>query len=168
MTTEIDVTGVAEDATRLCDLMDGVLERVASVFQSYNVNLPTRQYWTLGTPVVDCEQLVVFCTQLYLGPPGDQASRPVRCNVPRSATLSVSVSRATPTVGAGGRPPSAQKIELGSRASAIDLWVLLESVNLLDQWDDTGYGIGVIATAEADEPQGGFQTVTLQITMAVP
>jgi hypothetical protein len=44
----------------------------------------------------------------------------------------------------------------------------MQSINELDQWDDTGYGIGVIATSEVGEPQGGFQTVALNITMAVP
>jgi hypothetical protein len=44
----------------------------------------------------------------------------------------------------------------------------MESINLLDQWDDLGYGIGVVATLEAGDPEGGFQTTVLTITMAVP
>lgn len=44
----------------------------------------------------------------------------------------------------------------------------MESINLLDQWDATGYGIGVIATLEVTAPEGGFQTTDLTITMAVP
>lgn len=168
MATQIDVTGVSEDATRLRDMMQGVLERVESIFQSYNVNLPQRRYWIMGQPAIDCEQLVVSFVQMYLGAPGAQVAEPQRCHVPRSATINIMLSRETPVVGQNGRPPAADKIQLASEIIAVDSWVLLESVNLLDQWDETGYGIGVVATLEASGPEGGFQTTTLTITMAVP
>jgi hypothetical protein len=163
-----DLRNVSEDSLNLKNMMEGVLERVQTVFQSYNVELPNRCYWTMGQPAVDCEQLVVSFLQMYLGAPGSQVGTPQRCNVPRSATLSISISRNTPIVGQNGRPPSPDKIELASSVQAIDAWVLMESMNLLDQWDDLGYGIGVIATLEAGEPEGGFQTTVLTITMAVP
>lgn len=168
MATFIDVTGVDEDALNLSNMLDGVLSRVETVFQSYNVALPQRRYWTMGRPAVDCEQVVVSFVQMYLGAPGAQVALPQRCNTPRSATLNISVSRETPVIGANGRPPSPEKMEQAASWSAIDSWVLMQSINLLDQWDDTGYGVGVIATLEATEPEGGFQTVTMQITMAVP
>ena len=41
---ELDLTGVSEDAVNLRDMMEGVLERVQNVFQSYNVELPQRRY----------------------------------------------------------------------------------------------------------------------------
>jgi hypothetical protein len=163
-----DLRNVSEDSLNLKNMMEGVLERVQAVFQSYNVELPSRCYWTMGQPAVDCEQLVVSFLQMYLGAPGAQVGEPQRCNVPRSATLSISLSRSTPIVGQNGRPPSPDKIELASSVQAIDSWVLMESINLLDQWDDTGYGIGIVATLEAGSPEGGFQTTALTITMAVP
>jgi hypothetical protein len=52
--------------------------------------------------------------------------------------------------------------------AAIDSWILMESVREFDMWDDTGYGLGVIATLDAQEPQGGFQMVSMEIVMAVP
>ena len=55
---ELDLSGVSEDAVNLRDMMAGVLERVQNVFQSYNVELPNRRYWTMATPAIDCEQLV--------------------------------------------------------------------------------------------------------------
>jgi hypothetical protein len=168
MATAIDVTGVSEDATHLRDLMQGVLERIESVFQSYNVELPKRRYWTMGQPAVDCDQLVVTFAQMYLGTPGSQVSTPQRCHVPRSVTLAISISREIPVVGGNGRPPSPEKLSQAAEVMAIDSWVLMDALNLLDQWDDTGYGLGVIATLETAEPEGGFQTVTLQVTMAVP
>lgn len=168
MATQIDITGVSEDALNLKNMMDGVLERVQNIYQSYNVPLPSRQYWTVGQPAIDCEQLAIHLVQLYLGSPGAQANEPQRCNVPRSATLNVSVSREIAVVGQNGRPPSPEKIEQTSASSAIDAWVLMDSVKLLDMWDETGYGAGVIAAIEVGPPEGGFQTVVLQVTMAVP
>jgi hypothetical protein len=168
MASSIDISGVSEDATNLRDMMQGVLERIQSIFQSYNVELPNRCYWTMGQPAIDCEQLVVSFAQMFLGTPGAQVNEPQRCHVPRSATLIISISRATPIVGQNGRPPSAEKIEMASNIVAIDSWVLMESINLLDQWDDSGYGVGVIATLETSGPEGGFQTTSLTVTMAVP
>lgn len=164
----IDGTGVLEDATNLRDMMSGVLERVESVFQSYNVELPKRRYWIMGQPAIDCEQVVVSFLQMYLGTPGDQVGVPQRCHVPRSVTLNVAISRETPIVGANGRPPSQEKIEQSSNTLAVDSWVLMEAINLLDQWDETGYGLGVIATLDVAGPEGGFHTTSLTITMAVP
>lgn len=168
MATFIDASGVAEDALNLKNTMEGVLERIRDIYQSYNVPLPARTYWTMSQPAVDCEQLVVSFAQMYLGSPGAQVNEPQRCNVPRSVTLAVSVSREIAVVGVNGRPPSADKIEQSSVSSAIDAWVLMDSLNSLDQWDDTGYGLGVIATLETAPPEGGFQTVVLNVTMAVP
>jgi hypothetical protein len=165
---ELDLTGVSEDAVNLRDMLQGVLERVQSVFQSYNVELPARQYWMMGQPAIDCEQLVIYFQQLYLGPPGAQVGEPQRCHVPRSATVTIALSRATAITQQNGRPPSPERIEAASEVLAIDSWVLMESVNQLDQWDETGYGVGVIATLDVSPPEGGFQTTSMTITMAVP
>jgi hypothetical protein len=165
---EIDGTGVLEDATNLRDMMDGVLERVETIFQSYNVELPQRRYWSIGQPAIDCEQVVVSFMQMYLGAPGDEATAPQRCHVPRSAVLTISIARAVPIVGQNGRPPSQEKIQQSSAVSTIDAWVLMDAVKLFDMWDNTGYGLGVIATVEITPPEGGFQSVIMNLTMAVP
>ena len=162
------IADVTEDALHLRDLLDAVLTKVEDTFTSYNVPMPTRRYWTLGTPSIDCEQIVVSFVQMYLGPPGDQASQPMRCNVPKSAVMTVSVAREIPVVGTNGRAPTADKIQAGSEISAVDAWVLMDTVQLFDRWDDSGYGPGVIATLDAGTPEGGFQVVTLQLTMAIP
>jgi hypothetical protein len=166
--TYIDGTGVLEDATNLRDMMDGILERVETVFQSYNVELPARRYWAIGQPAIDCEQLVVSFLQMYLGAPGDEATSPQRCHVPRSAVVTISIARAVPIVSAGGRPPTPEKIQQSSATSAIDAWVLMDAVKLFDMWDGSGYGLGVIATVEITPPEGGFQSVTMNLTLAVP
>lgn len=166
--TYIDGSGVLEDATNLRDMMDGIVERVETIFQSYNVNLPNRRYWTIGQPAIDCEQVVVSFIQMYLGAPGDEASSPQRCNVPRSAVVTISIARAVPIVGPNGRPPSPEKIQEAASVSAIDAWVLMDAVRLFDMWDGSGYGVGVIATVDITPPEGGFQTVNMNLTLAVP
>lgn len=161
-------SGVSEDALNLTIMLDGIIERVETVFASYNVTLPNRRYWTMGQPVVDCDQLVVSFVQMYLGTPGQEVTQPQRCNVPRSATLLISIARQVPVVGVNGRPPSPEKIQEASSQSSIDAWVLMESVRLFDMWDTSGYGPGVIATLEVSPPEGGFQITSLQLTMVVP
>ncbi len=163
-----DITDVSSDALNLKNMMDGVLERVESVYASYNVPLPDRRYWTMGQPTIDCEQLVVGFIQMYLGTPGDQASTPQRCDMPKTAVVTVSVSREIPVVGQNGRPPTAEKIEEGSYLSAIDAWILMEAMKVLDPWDETSLGMGVIATIDSPNTEGGFSVVNMQISMVVP
>jgi hypothetical protein len=165
---DTEYAAIDSSAKNVVNLLEGLLERVVNVFESYNVPLPGRRYWTVGQEAVDCEQLVVILSQIYLGPPGDQASTPQRCHVPRTAVMTVSLSREIPSVGQNGRPPTAESIQNAARAGAVDAWVMMESVNALDMWDSTGFGVGVIATADVPPPEGGFQTVNMQITMAVP
>lgn len=167
-TANLDNYEVDEAAFNLRDMLQGILDRVVNIYGSYGVPAPARRYWTMGNPALDCEQLVVSFVQMYLGAPGDEANRPQRCNQIKSAVVAIAVSRPIPSVGQSGRPPEADKIQKQSEWSAVDSWVLMESINLLDQWSEDGFGPGVIATLNSAEPQGGFQTVTLQVTMAVP
>ena len=95
----VDVTDVSDDVTNIVDFLDEVLQRIVDAFESFNIPVPARQYWTVGQPALDCEQLVVTLVQIYLGPPGDQASSPQRCNQPRTAVMTVMISREIPTVG---------------------------------------------------------------------
>ena len=164
----LDNYDIDPDAFAVRDLLQGVLDRVVSIYAASNVPLPTRRYWTIAQPATDCEQVVVSFIQMYLGAPGDEASTPQRCNVVRSAVMSIQISRAIPVVGQGGRAPGADRIQDGSEIGAVDSWLLMSSINLLDQWEEGGFGPGVIATVNVQEPQGGFQTVALQVTMAVP
>jgi hypothetical protein len=169
MAIETDYSlGVSEESLNLSNMLDGIVERVESVFSSYNVTLPNRRYWNFGQPAIDCEQLVVSFIQMYLGTPGDEASTPQRCHMPRSAVVTISIARQVPVVGANGRPPTADKIQESSRASAIDAWVLMEAVKEFDMWDGTGFGLGVIATVDVLPAEGGFQAVNMQLTLAVP
>lgn len=167
--TDPDLTGISDDAKALAAHLNEVLTRVVNIYGSYDMPLPDRRYWTMGTPVVDCEQLVVSFVQMYIGSPGDEATMPRRCNDPSSATVQISISRKVPVVGTNGRPPSAETIQLYSNLQAYDAWILLHSARELDSWETAGgFGLGVIATVETSEPEGGFQTTILTLTSAVP
>lgn len=168
MATPINKAAVSADAKHLANLMQEVLDRVVAAYATYTMPLPTRQYWTMGVPAVDCEQLVVSFVQMYVGAPGDEATEPRRCNDPRSATLNISVSRQVPTVGQNGRPPAADVIESFAEYSAYDAYILLDCAANLDAWEESGFGLGVIATVEVQTPEGGYQTAVLTLTVAVP
>ena len=164
----VDITGVSAGALNLKNLMDGVLEKTVEVFEEYNVPLPSRQFWTVGEPAIDCEQLVVSFIQTYLGLPGNQASEPQRCQSPRSVVLTISISREIPVVGVNGKAPTGDKIEEASRIAVVDAWMFMELINKLDQWEPGEFGLGVIATADSSGFDGGFQTTAMQLTMVVP
>lgn len=168
----IDVSTVDPRALHLNNFLDKVLARIEEVYDEYNVPLPSRRYWTIGEPAIDCEQLVLSFIQIYLGTPGDQASTPQRCTAPRSAVLTLSVSREVPTVGTSGKGPSADKIEDASRIAVVDAYMFMELIRRLDQWkedaDPIDFGMGVIATADTSGFDGGFQTTAMQLTMVVP
>lgn len=163
---------ISEDAFALKDFLDALLQKVRDVYDLYNVPLPARQYWTFGEPAFDCEQVVVSFINLYLGPPGDEAATPRHCNQPRTAVVRISVVRQTATQSNTSRSPvpSAQSIQEASNWQAVDAWVLVESNKLFDQWDeDMGMpGLGVISTITAGTAAGGYQDVSMTLTMAVP
>jgi hypothetical protein len=164
----VDISGVSAGALNLKNLMDGVLEKTVEVFEDYNVPLPSRQFWTVGEPAIDCEQLVVSFIQTYLGLPGNQASEPQRCQAVRSVVLTISISREIPVVGVNGKAPTGDKIEEASRIAVVDAWMFMELINKLDQWEPGEFGLGVIATADSSGFDGGFQTTAMQLTMVVP
>ena len=159
---------VSANAKNLADLLDNVLTQVISSYASYNMPLPSRRYYTMGEPALDCEQLVVSFLQAYVGSPGDEANQPRRCNDPRSATLNVIVTRSIPVVGQNGRPPSAETIQSASEIIAYDAYILLDSAAQIDQWENSGFGMGVIATVESRTAEGGLQSTVLTVTTAIP
>jgi hypothetical protein len=165
----LDLSGVSEDAKNVAKMLQEVLDRVITTYDSYNMPLPSRRYWTMSTPVVDCEQIVVSLIQMYIGTPGDEANEPRRCHDPRSATLNIAIARSVPVVQQNGQPPLADTIQEASVIGAYDAWILLQSVNLFDTWQDYGdFGLGVIATVDSDPAEGGMQVTRMTLTLAIP
>jgi len=163
-----DISTVDSSVLHLKDFLDKVLAKVVDVYEENHIDLPSRRFWTMGEPAIDCEQLCVSFIQMYLGLPGDQASQPQRCTQPRTAVLSISVSRQIPIVGNNGKAPTGEKIQEGSEIAAVDCYLFMELIRKLDQWEENEYGMGVIATVEAGNPEGGYETVRMQVSMVVP
>lgn len=159
---------VSDDAKHLKVFLERVLETVVAQYAAYGMPLPARRYWSIGLPPVDCEQLVVSFNQMYLGAPGSQVATPQKCEAPRTATFSVSVARPVPSGGHTGAAPSTASLTKAATVAAYDAWILMESAAALDQWEEGGFGVGVIATVDTLQPEGGFQVVTLSCTAAVP
>lgn len=165
----LDLSGVSEEAKNVAEMLQEVLDRVITTYDSYNMPLPSRRYWTMSTPAIDCEQIVVSLIQMYIGSPGDEANEPRRCNDPRSATLNITIARSIPVVQQNGQPPLADTIQEAATVGAYDAWILLQSVNLFDTWQDYGnFGLGVIATVDSDPAEGGIQVTRMTLTLAIP
>lgn len=158
------------EARAIANMAQGVLDRVVEGFERAGVSLPERRFTKTGSPVSDCEQVVVVFRQAYIGPPGDEASEPQRCEGPRSAALEVHITRCIPVPrGTKQTAPSPESIQESSEQQMIDAWLLLDLAPSTDQWDQFGGpGLGVIATVEAGEAQGGMQSTVLNLTMAIP
>ena len=160
---------LAADSTGLYDMATEVLDRVYGVFASAGVSLPDRRYVHVGAIAHDCEQVVATFRQAYIGPPGDEAATPQRCDGPRSAALEVHVIRCVPGPTARGGAPSVADMNESARTQLVDAWLLLDAASALDTWGMPSMGgLGVIATVEAGEPQGKFQAVVLNIAAGVP
>jgi hypothetical protein len=153
------------DATVLRDLVKRILETVVSVFESYNVPIPTRRYYTIGAPVADCEQVVVSFVQVFLGKPGDPAAIPQPCNGPRSAVVTVSIMRNVSIPATGISNPAT--LEKEADFGLADAWILFESLNQFDRWGDAARGLGVIATINAVQPTGGMHVTSMQLTVGI-
>lgn len=163
------VAGVSDSALSLKNLMDGVLQRLVDHFDSHNVQMPAKQYWKVGAPVIDCEQLVLAVDSMTIGLPGNELTPPVRGNAPRTVTFRAFMARQIPLPDARGNEPSGAVQQQGSEILAVDMWVLLDAVAVLDSWDVLrAFGLGVVANVQFEEPQGGFQVVTATYTIAVP
>jgi hypothetical protein len=137
-----------------------VLDIVVQTFGQAGVTLPERQYITSGGTAHDCEQVTVSFQQMYLGPPGDQAAEPQRCDGPRSASVLVEVVRCIPSVNSRTGVPDPQAQANFAVQQLVDAWMLLEAGTLM-----TVYGI--LGDVTAGEPQGSYQAMSLTLTMMV-
>lgn len=165
----VDLSTVSEEAGNVANMLQEVLNRVITTYDSYNMPLPSRRYWTMSTPAVDCEQIVVSFIQMYIGPPGSEVNEPSRCTDPRSATINIAIAREIPVAQQNGQPPLADSIQEASALGAYDAWILIQSINLFDTWDNYGnFGLGVIATVDAEPAEGGMQVIKMTLTLAVP
>jgi len=163
------VAGVSDDALSLRNFMNEVLDRLVDRFNYHNVQLPSKQYWKVGAPVIDCEQLVLSVDSMFIGNPGNQLAQPHRGAHPRSVTFRAMIARQIPLPDAKGNEPSGARQQEASEILSVDMWVLLDAVYHLDGWDAVGaFGLGVSGEVQFEEPQGGYQVITATFSVAVP
>jgi hypothetical protein len=162
----IDKYAIDENGLRLRDAMDNILSSLESVFQSYNVPLPTRRFWTIGeTPAVDCEQAVVTFLQLYLGTPGDDAQVPQDCNAIKSMVVQIRIARKA-SIPKSGNAPAPETIQNDASWSAVDAMTIMDNLAAFDYFSVARPT--VIATATSNGFQGGYFVTEVQLTLQVP
>ena len=167
MTEPFDGLEVSPDALVVKEMLDRVLEKVLSAYQSFNVPVPARHYWTIGQPAWDCEQLVVSLQTMNLGVPGDTSvATSQNCNGPSTATISISVIRRAAVPGNRGLP-SGEKIQEYSIEPVVDAWVLQSSLPAIDSWSDGAPGNGLIVSTQMLSAQGDYHGVNMLISMVV-
>lgn len=154
-------------AGRLYAFADRLMETVVSVFMSAGVPLPDRKLITVGTPVHDCEEVVVTFQQVSKGLPG-QDPVPQNCNAPSTASFEVHLVRCFPTIqGRGNLAPSPEVLTVNAEGLMVDAWLLMAAADEVNS--DPLWGLsGMIYSVQAGEPQGGFVGVVLSVQAAVP
>lgn len=138
--------------------LNGILDVVVQTFAQAGVSLPERRFVTAGQTAHDCEQVSVSFVQLNLGVPGDPGNEAVRCDGPRSVLVSVEVVRCIPTANARTGTVSVDAIDAASEMQLVDAWLLMEAATNLDDW-------AILADVAAGQPGGGFQSMTLNVTL---
>lgn len=175
MAQNISQYNINPDAFVVRDIMDEILANVVQVFEDYNIPIPSRQYWTAGDPVWDCEQVVVTLLQLYYGTPGVESLQPVTVTSasPRSMVVNIAVCRN----GAGANTskiPSPVTIQNDANWMAVDTWTIFDAIY---RTNNTGGSLIIpgwpngklsIATSQIVNPDGNIITSSVTVTMVVP
>lgn len=154
-----------------------VLDSIVDVAESNGVVLPTRQIIYVSTVPKDCEQVAVSVGSYGFGRPGDPqpGPDPNGCWYPTVVTLTAEITRCVPEnnqVRPMGRYatgmvelPSNTAMEEHAEVVMRDMMVLLESANVASNYPFPGSGTE--ASVIPADPQGGYQSVFLTLTLQV-
>jgi hypothetical protein len=161
-TTGLDLTTIA----------DATLAAVVAFFATAGVDLPTRQYVTVGDPsevAWDCEQLVVCLADVGWGRSADATQlspkfgKEASVNAMRHATYAVSLVRAAPTITDQGELPTADALAASGHALLTDAGLLSQClVNFVAFRNDAlpQGGSAQAGAVQAAGPQGGLVALT--------
>lgn len=126
--------------------------------------LPERRLVTIGSVSVDVPLLAVMFGGSTIGPPGNELTRPLRGDTPRSAAFNVELWRPIETSMPGGfEPAPADVVSAWSEVVMQDTWWLLEAAARCDQM-----GVGVIASVTVNEPQGDMVGCSMGLELQIP
>lgn len=150
-------------------ILEDTLAEVRSVFAEADVDLPARQYITVGQAseiVHDCDQLTVTFEQTYTGMPGaPDATPPPGCENPSTVVMAVELVRVieVPKSGRQGppKPVSAELMSESARAQMIDTYLLMQvgKRRIKNNW------IGGVAEVSSGTANGALQGMVLSLAL---
>lgn len=146
------------------DLMQRVLDSIVIKFEQEEIELPERRYLSVGEVAHDCEQLTISFIQMYLGPPGQQAEAPSQCHDPRTAVIQVELTRTMPPNESRSSGPSPNAMNERTHDRTTDAWLLMDASLEAFQNEFTG----VLTDVSVTNPQGGYQSVVLNLVVGIP
>lgn len=141
----------------LATMAEEILLRLNQVAMQAGVTLPTRQFVYPGAVPVDCEQVVVLMAG-WVGDPAQQGMTTCM-NFRWCGQFGILITRCTPAIPtrSAAAPSDSQMAAAGELASS-DAELLLALVATFGE-------IGPEAALLTPEPQGGFQSVVLNVTL---
>ena len=145
-------------------LMQSIVDSIVQTYQDANVDLPDRHVLTVGPAPHDCEQLNVSLEQLYIGGPGDEAEQPMRCEAPRTVTLTVHIVRCIPTPTSRGQAITPEAMSVSTAKMGADFMLLMDGIMASEPVDYLGALVDITAGA----PSGGYQAVQANVVVGVP
>lgn len=162
----IDQPSTPESQTLIINLEE-LIQVINAEFEQEQVALPTRQYIGVGgagDTAWDCEQLTVTVEQIYSGLPGQQSQEPVRCDMPHSGVIIVSLVRCIPGPTQAGRaapqPPTAEALDAYGRQALVDAWILMRAGQT---FADTQSFVGGLTDVTVSPPQGQYQALVMTL-----
>lgn len=166
MAGDITQYQISEDAFFLSNTMDNVLKNLVATFESYNIPIPARQFWTTGEAVFDCEQVCLTLVGTYLGTPGNEALQALPCTNVKSMTVTVNIVRQQAPIPVSNKLgiPTAGKIQNDAMWVAVDTWVIMD--NLQNLQSDPANTMA-IATSTIPAADGGFMCTSVTYTTAL-
>lgn len=128
---------------------------------------PARRYVTMGPPVWDCEQLVVYFLRGFNGSHGhEDSSRVAPCPIRLSATFGVELIRCAPVADAYGNPESSTMLNDAGIALLTELDSLWRGLNTAAKTMAGEEGVyAAVNPLEPSEADGAFWGGHISVSM---
>lgn len=163
-------TDLSENRHSVFRLMQGALNDVIDTFAANGVDLPERQYLTVGNSsevIHDCEQVTVTFEQAYTGLPGNPDGTTPVCSSPSSAVLAIEIVRCieTPKQARGGipKPVEADAHTKDALIQVTDAYLLLEA----GMSSIRKNFLGGVAEVSAGTANGAMQGMVMSLVLAI-
>lgn len=141
----------------LMSMSQEILLRLRNLAAGAGISLPDRQLVHMSTVPVDCEQVVVAFGG-WVGDPA-AAGMTVCLNFRWCAQVGIAICRCTPaTPSRTASAPPVDKMNAAAQIASDDAELLIELAMSFGE-------VGADLTLSTPEPEGGFQTVLLTVTL---